>query len=93
VKEYKDDVKEFETLAANKQLEYLSETRSAKALSKRIDKLVADLDSIVQTLDKNQDVLKKDIKVGQRETRTWHVVRALDGFVFCLSCLFDDRLV
>ena len=63
MKEYKDDVKEFETLAANKQLEYLSETRSAKALSKRIDKLVTDLDQIVQTLDKKQDTLKKDIQV------------------------------
>ena len=63
MKEYKDDVKEFETLAASKQLEYLSETRSAKALSKRIDKLVSDLDQIVQTLDKKQDTLTKDIQV------------------------------
>jgi hypothetical protein len=50
-------------LAATKQLKHLSETRSAKALSKRIDKLVTDLDQIVQTLDKKQDTLKKDIKV------------------------------
>jgi len=50
-------------LAATKQLKYLSETRSAKALSKRIDKLVTDLEQIVQTLDKKQDSLKKDIKV------------------------------
>ena len=64
VKEYKDDVKEFETLAATKHLEYLSETRSAKALSKRIDKLVTDLDQIVNTLDKKQDVLKTDIQVN-----------------------------
>lgn len=64
VKEYKDDVKEFETLAATKQLEYLSETRSAKALSKRIDKLVTDLDQIVNTLDKKQDALKTDIQVS-----------------------------
>jgi hypothetical protein len=42
----------------------LSETRSAKALSKRIDKLVTDLDQIVQTLDKKQDTLKSDIKVS-----------------------------
>ncbi|CAF1183088.1 unnamed protein product [Adineta ricciae] len=62
VKEYKEDVKEFETLAASKQLKHLSETRSAKALSKRIDKLVGDLDQIVNTLDKKQDSLKKDIK-------------------------------
>lgn len=56
-------MKEFETLAASKQLKHLSETRSAKALSKRIDKLVTDLDHIVQTLDKKQDTLQKDIKV------------------------------
>ena len=56
-------MKEFETLAASKQLKHLSETRSAKALSKRIDKLVGDLDQIVNTLDKKQDSLKKDIKV------------------------------
>ncbi|CAF0784652.1 unnamed protein product [Didymodactylos carnosus] len=62
VKEYKDDVKEFETLAATKQLKHLTETRSAKHLSKRIDKLVTDLDGIVNTLDKKQDVLIKDIK-------------------------------
>jgi len=65
VKEYKDDVKELETLAATKKVEYLSETLSAKALSKRIDKLVADLDGIVSTLDKKQDALKKDIKTGE----------------------------
>jgi predicted nucleic acid-binding Zn-ribbon protein len=63
VKEYKEDVKEFETLAATKQLKHLKETRSAKALSKRIDKLVTDLDQIVNTLDKKQDSLKKDIEV------------------------------
>ncbi|UJR16220.1 hypothetical protein I4U23_003130 [Adineta vaga] len=65
VKEYKDDVKEFETLAATKQLKHLSETRSAKALSKRIDKLVGDLDQIVNTLDKKQDSLKKDIETKE----------------------------
>ncbi len=64
VKEYKEDIKEFETLAATKHLKHLSETRSAKALSKRIDKLVTDLDQIVQTLDKKQDTLKSDIKVS-----------------------------
>ncbi|CAF2236591.1 unnamed protein product [Rotaria magnacalcarata] len=62
VKEYKEDVKAFETLAATKQLNHLSETRSAKALSKRIDKLVGDLDQIVTTLDKKQDSLQKAIK-------------------------------
>ncbi|CAF1213353.1 unnamed protein product [Rotaria sp. Silwood1] len=65
VKFYKDDIKEFATLVATKQLKNLSETRSAKALSKRIDKLVIDLDHIVQTLDKKQDKLKKDIKVQE----------------------------
>jgi len=64
VKEYKEDVKEFETIAATKQLKYLSETYSAKVLSKRVDKLVTDLDQIVQTLDKEQDNLKKDIQVS-----------------------------
>ena len=64
MKEYKEDVKEFETIVATKQLKHLSETRSAKALSKRIDKLVTDLDQIVQTLDKKQDILKKDIQVS-----------------------------
>jgi hypothetical protein len=54
-------------LAATKQLKYLSETRSAKALSKRIDKLVTDLDQIVQTLDKKQDTLKSDITVREKE--------------------------
>ncbi|CAF1471626.1 unnamed protein product [Adineta steineri] len=65
VKEYKDDVKEFETLAATKHLKHLSETRSAKALSKRIDKLVGDLDQIVQTLDKKQETIQKDIKTKE----------------------------
>jgi hypothetical protein len=51
-------------LAATKQLKHLSETRSAKALSKRIDKLVTDLDQIVQTLDKKQDSIQKDIQVS-----------------------------
>lgn len=70
MQEYKEDVKELETLAATKKGEHLSETLSAKALSKRIDRLVADLDSIVQTLDKKQDALKKDIKVrGGRRRR------------------------
>ena len=64
VKEYKDDIKEFETLAATKQLNYLKETLSAKALSKRVDKLLTDLDTIVQTLDKKQDSINKDIKVS-----------------------------
>ncbi len=54
-------------MAATKQLKYLSETRSAKALSKRIDKLVTDLDQIVQTLDKKQDTLKSDITVREKE--------------------------
>ncbi|CAF2967136.1 unnamed protein product [Rotaria sp. Silwood2] len=65
VKDYKEDVKELETLAATKQVKYLSETRSAKALSKRIDKLVGDLDHIVQTLDKKQDSLEIDIKTEE----------------------------
>ncbi len=56
-------MKELETITATTQLKYLSETRSAKALSKGIDKLVTDLDQIVQTLDKKQDILKKDIRV------------------------------
>ncbi len=56
-------------MAATKQLKHLSETRSAKALSKRIDKLVTDLDQIVQTLDKKQDTLQKDIKVSSICTR------------------------
>lgn len=56
-------MKEFENLAATKQLKHLSETRSAKALSKRIDKLVTDLEQIVSSLDKKQDSLQKDIKV------------------------------
>ena len=67
MKEYKEDVKEFENLAATKQLKHLSETRSAKALSKRIDKLVTDLEQIVNTLDKKEDSLKKDIKVRWRK--------------------------
>lgn len=50
-------------MTATKQLKHLGETRSAKALSKRIDKLIGDLDQIVQTLDKKQDTLKADIKV------------------------------
>ncbi|CAF3754273.1 unnamed protein product [Rotaria sordida] len=62
---YKEDIKEFATLVATKQLKNLSETRSAKALSKRIDKLVIDLDDIVQTLDKKQDKLKIDIKIQE----------------------------
>lgn len=63
MREYKDDVKELETIVASKQVQYLTETRSAKALSKRIDKLVLDLDGIVQTLDKKQDKLKQDISL------------------------------
>ncbi|CAF0917363.1 unnamed protein product [Rotaria sordida] len=62
VKDYKEDVKALETLAATKHVKYLSETRSAKALSKRIDKLVGDLDHIVHSLDKKQDSLKQDIE-------------------------------
>ncbi len=53
----------MQTLTAAKQLKHLSETRSAKALSKRIDKLVIDLNQIVQALNKKQDILKKDIQV------------------------------
>ena len=64
MREYKDDVKELETIVATKQLQYLSETRSAKALSKRIDKLVLDLDGIVRTLDKEQHRLKQDLQVS-----------------------------
>ncbi|CAF1087287.1 unnamed protein product [Adineta ricciae] len=62
VKDYKEDVKQLGVLTATKQLKHLGETRSAKALSKRIDKLIGDLDQIVQTLDKKQDTLKADIK-------------------------------
>jgi len=69
VKEYKEDVKEFETLAATKQLKHLSETRSAKALSNRIDRLVTDLDQIVQVLDKKQDTLQKDIKTDEEKLK------------------------
>ncbi|CAF4933202.1 unnamed protein product, partial [Rotaria sp. Silwood1] len=69
VKEYKEDVKELETLAATKQVKYLSETRSAKALSKRIDKLVGDLDHIVQSLDKKQVSLQKDIETQEDELK------------------------
>lgn len=46
-------------------MKHLGETRSAKALSKRIDKLVGDLDQIVDTLDKKQDSLKQDIQVRE----------------------------
>jgi len=56
-------MKEFQTLAATKQLKHLKETRSAKALSKRIDKLVTDLDKIVGAMEKKQDTLKEDIQV------------------------------
>lgn len=63
MQEYKEDVKELEVITATKQLKHLSETRSAKALSKRIDKLVNDLDKVVQTLDKKQTILKQDIQV------------------------------
>lgn len=63
MREYKDDVKEFESIVATKQLKYLSETRSAKSLSKRIDKLVVDLDQFVRILDKKQDKLRQDLQV------------------------------
>ena len=63
VQEYKEDMKEFQTLAATKQLKHLKETRSAKALSKRIDKLVTDLDKNVGAMEKKQDTMKEDIQV------------------------------
>ncbi|CAF2883471.1 unnamed protein product [Rotaria sp. Silwood2] len=65
LKFYKENIKEFSALVATKQLQNLNEARSAKALSKRIGKLVTDLDHIVQTLDKKQDKLKKDIKIEE----------------------------
>ncbi|CAF2472491.1 unnamed protein product [Rotaria sp. Silwood2] len=65
LKFYKENIKEFAALVSTKQLQNLNEARSAKALSKRIGKLVTDLDHIVQTLDKKQDKLKKDIKIEE----------------------------
>lgn len=93
MKEYKEDVKELETLAATKKVEYLSETRSAKALSKRIDKLVADLDQIVQSLDKKQDDLKKDIKVTITIRRKKPKLELCCSIVssFIIECLNLDR--
>jgi len=56
-------------------LKHLSETRSAKALLKRIDKLVGDLDRIVDTLDKKQDSLKQDIQVSSINIQSFSTIK------------------
>ncbi|UJR30304.1 hypothetical protein I4U23_017841 [Adineta vaga] len=66
VKYYKEDVKQLGILKTIKQLKHLDETYSAKALSKHIDRLVGDLDQIVQILDKKQkNILKADSKTDE----------------------------
>ncbi|CAF1054134.1 unnamed protein product [Rotaria sordida] len=51
LKLYKEDFKQFETLAATKQLKHLSETCSAKGFSISFDKLVTDLDQEIISQD------------------------------------------
>lgn len=76
VQEYKEDMKEFQTLAATKQLKHLKETRSAKALSKRIDKLVTDLDAIVGIMETKQDTLQKDIQTNEDKLKDQQQLKA-----------------
>lgn len=79
----------MQTLTAAKQLKHLSETRSAKALSKRIDKLVIDLNQIVQALNKKQDILKKDIQVR----RAWFCSLSSFSFQTEENTLNDEILI
>ena len=62
-------------------MKHLGETRSAKALSKRIDKLVGDLDRIVDTLDKKQDSLKQDIQVSSINIQSFSTIKISFFFV------------
>ena len=62
-------------------MKHLGETRSAKALSKRIDKLVGDLDRIVDTLDKKQDSLKQDIQVSSINVQSFSTIKISFFFV------------
>ena len=62
-------------------MKHLSETRSAKALLKRIDKLVGDLDRIVDTLDKKQDSLKQDIQVSSINVQSFSTIKISFFFV------------
>ncbi len=60
VTEYKEDLKQVEQIAQSENLTTLKETKSAKILSKRVDKLIKDLDKLVlkiqtvDTIDKSQ---------------------------------------
>jgi LETM1 and EF-hand domain-containing protein 1, mitochondrial len=53
VSEYKEDIKEVETMSQTKQTVALKETKAAKALGNRVSKLIADIDQIVDKMEKN----------------------------------------
>ena len=52
VSEYKEDVKEVAELTLAEKVNQLTETKSAKALSSRVSRLIADMDKILDKLEK-----------------------------------------
>jgi LETM1 and EF-hand domain-containing protein 1, mitochondrial len=52
VSEYKEDIKEVEQLTAAESKVKLTETKSAKRLSKRVEKMISDLDGLLVKLEK-----------------------------------------
>ena len=55
VDEYNEDVKEVEQLTSIESTSKLTETKSAKILSKRVQKLISDMDSIMADLEKDNE--------------------------------------
>ena len=64
--EYKEDVKEIEemTIQSGHGATKLIETKSAKLLSKRVQKLLGEVDSLVAKIEKEETTTPKTIKEG-----------------------------
>lgn len=66
--EYNEDVKEVEEMSATESQSGLTETKSAKILSQRVQKLIGDMDVLINNLeDKKPDKLEKKNMVSIEE--------------------------
>ncbi len=62
VTEYKEDLKQVEQIAQGVKVTKLKETKSAKILSKRVDKLIRDMDKLVLKIRTDENESQKTDK-------------------------------
>lgn len=58
VTEYKEDLREVEKIVQTEKVAKIGETKSAKILSKRVDKLIKDMDKLIVELQKDEAAKK-----------------------------------